>query len=123
MAYKRITVSLTEDRYERLNDLCDEMGMSMSQAVNWVMTQWDAMLSTKESGGYEKYWELRGQIEHLEKRYAAASERAGEREQECIEAGNRWGEGQYNGQAFAYSMASTDMLLLLAHGLTVTADV
>lgn len=120
MAYKRVTISLNEDKYERLSDLSDEMGMSMSQVINWVLTQWDAMHSTMVSDGYAKYGELRGQIEHLEKRYAAASERAGEKEQECIEAGNRWGEGQYNGQAFAYSMVSTDMLLLLAHGLTVT---
>lgn len=120
MAYKRITVSLTEDRYERLSDLCDEMGMSMSQAVNWVMTQWDAMLSTKVSDGYEKYWELRHQIEYLQKRYSVAADKAGEKEQEYIEAGSRWGEGEYNGQWFAYTMMSTDLLLLLADGLVVT---
>lgn len=120
MAYKRITVSLTEDKYERLQDLNDEMGMSMSQAINWIMTQWDAMHSSMVSDGYAKYGELRGQVEHLQKRYSMAAEKADEKERECIESGNRWGEGQYNGQAFAYQMASTDMLLMLAHGLTVT---
>lgn len=122
MAYKRITVSLTEDKYERLQDLSDEMGMSMSQVINWVMAQWDAMQSTVASDGYAKYGELRGQIEHLQRRYKAAYERADEMEQKCLEEGHSWCAGEYNGQAFAYQMASTDLLLLLAHGLVVKQD-
>ena len=116
MAYKRITVSLTEDRYERVQELCDEMGMSMSQVVNWIIQSWDDMLSSVQSDSYAKYGQLVGEIEHLIKRYDMAEEQAVDKEQKCNDEGMLWGEGYFGGKSYVYLSVATDLRLLLHKG-------
>lgn len=70
----RITVTLTQDEYERVCDLSEELGCSKGSAAVWMMRRYDELQSQVLVRGH-KMAEVRNKLMQLVRSYGNVAER------------------------------------------------
>lgn len=98
MGKKRITVSLTEEQYELLQDVSGNLGGSMSQAVSWIMSQWEAMVNSNLPDSHVIYQDVLGKLIAIIDENQKRSEEYLDAYDARVKTENEYGKGFYMGR-------------------------